>query len=203
MLNLRFPAFILLIGLGALGCSSESNTPNDTGGAGGTGGSGGAGGTGGSTGGSSGAAGGGNCPTFNYAGYNPTMSPTFKNDIQPFLPISCALSGSCHQNGSAHRPHLGKSPTMLDGGKPTDAEMQTMIEELKRMSTEVAGRAIMAPGKPEDSYLMNKLEGTNNCSGFVCMGPEKCGLQMPDPGMPLEKATIEIVRAWIKKGAPL
>ncbi|MET0595391.1 MAG: hypothetical protein ABW133_22020 [Polyangiaceae bacterium] len=203
----RFAAFVLFIGLGASGCSSESNSPTGTGGAGGSGGStGGAGGSGGSTGGSGGAAGSGDsgaCPTFNYTNYNPTTSPTFKNDIQPIFTLSCALASSCHQNGSTHHPNLGPSLMQLDGGKPTDQMMQTMLEELKKMSVEVAGRAIVAPSKPEDSYLMNKLEGTNNCSGFTCMGPDKCGVQMPDPSTPLEKAQIETVRAWIKKGAPL
>jgi hypothetical protein len=206
MLNGRFAAFILLIGLGAFGCSSDSNTPNDgTAGSGGSGGS--SGGVGGAGGGNSGAGGttgdSGACPTFNYTNYNPTMSPTLKNDIQPILTLSCALASSCHQAGSTHHPNLGPSLMQLDGGKPSDAVMQTMLDELKKMSVEVAGRAIMAPGKPEDSYLMNKIEGTNNCSGFTCMGPDKCGVQMPDPSTPLEKAQIELIRAWIKKGAPL
>ena len=193
----RFAAFVLFIGLGALGCSSESNTPNDAG-SGGTGGTGGAGGAGGAAGSPD-----GGCPTFNYTNYNPSMSPTLKVDIQPILTLSCALASSCHQTGSTHHPHLGPSLMQLDGGKPSDSIMQLMLDELKKTSVEVAGRAIVAPGKPEDSYLMNKLEGSNNCSGFVCMGPDKCGIQMPDPSAPLEPARLELIRAWIKKGAPL
>jgi hypothetical protein len=198
MPNLRFAAFILLTGLGALGCSSDSNTPNDTGGAGGRGGTAGSGGTGGSTG---GAGGGSNCSTFNYANYNPTMTPTLRNDIQPIMAISCALTSSCHQNGSIHRPHLG--PSRGDGAALTNDQLQAIVTELTKPSTEVANRAIMVPNKPEDSFIMNKLEGTHDCPSFTCMGPDKCGARMPDPRLPLEDKDIELFRAWIKKGAPL
>jgi hypothetical protein len=58
----------------------------------------------------------------------------------------------------------------------------------------------ISAGKPEDSYLMNKVEGTNDCSGFTCMGADKCGIQMPDPQSPIEKSSMELIRAWIKKG---
>jgi hypothetical protein len=196
----RWPAFSVFITLGALACSSDP--PNDpTGGRGGSGGSGGTGGAGGSGAGTAGDA--GPCPKFDYTNYNPSTSPTLKNDIQPILTISCALSSSCHTNGSSHHPNLGLGFAMLDGGKPSDAVLQGILEELKKDSAEVAGRKVMVPGKPEESYVMNKIEGTQNCSGFVCMGPDKCGIQMPDPLAPLEPAKVELIRAWIKKGAPL
>jgi len=212
MLKLRLPIFAFILGLGAVACSASNNTPSDTGGAGGSGGSGATGGASGATGGASGAgsackdptgAGSGTCPKFDYANYNPCATPTLKNDIQPIFTNSCALSSSCHQNGSSHHPNLGLSTTQLDGGKPTDAMLTMIMTELSKPSTEVAGRNIVTSGKPEDSYLVNKVEGTNNCSGFVCMGPDKCGIQMPDPLVPLEKPQIELIRAWIKKGTPM
>jgi hypothetical protein len=203
MLNLRFPIAVLL-GLTAIACSS-ADTP--TAGAGGNGGSGGTtstGGAGGSTGGSGGSGAGqgdsGACPKFDYTNYNPTISPTLKNDIAPIFGISCALSSSCHQAGSMHHPNLGPSTFQLDGGKPSDMVLMAMLEELKKPSVEVANRNIAVPNKPEDSYVVNKIEGTNNCSGFMCMGPDKCGIQMPDPSTPLEKNQVELIRAWIKKG---
>jgi hypothetical protein len=210
MLKLRLPIVAFLIGLGALACSSESNTPNDTsaGGAGGSGGSGG-GGTGGTDNTDAGcknpttgpADAGGCNPKFDYANYNPCAAPTLKNDIQPIFSNSCALSSSCHTNGSSHHPTLGPSLRMLDGGKPSDSMLQGIMTELNKPSTQVGGRNILVANKPEDSYLMNKVEGSNNCSGFACMGPDKCGIQMPDPLAPLEKPQIELIRAWIKKGA--
>jgi hypothetical protein len=205
MLKLRLPVFACLIGLCALGCSSSTNTPND--GTGGSGaGSGGTGGAGGGTGGAGGSGAGttgdsGACPKFDYTNYAPTMSPTLKNDIQPIFTNSCALASSCHQIGGSHHPFLGLSLTQLDGGKPSDAMLQTILSEIKdKPTTQVANRNLVVSGKPEDSYLMNKVEGTNDCSGFVCMGPDKCGMQMPAPTTPLEKNQLELIRAWIKKG---
>jgi len=205
MLKLPLPVLAFILGLGAVACSASDNIPNGSGGSGTGGGTtGGAGGAGtGATGGSGGSAGVGACGKFDYGTYNPTNTPTLKNDIQPIFTISCALSSSCHTNGSTHHPNLGPSILQLDGGKPTDAVLMGIMTELNKPSTQVAGRNIMVSGKPEDSYLINKIEGSNLCSGFACMGPDKCGIQMPDPQSPLEKAQIELVRAWIKKGAPM
>ena len=202
----RSAAFAFLIGLSFLGCSADTNTSTASGGSGGSGGTDTCtGGSGGSTGGSGGGATGdsGPCPKFDYSNYCPTASPTLSKDIQPIFTISCALASSCHQNGSMHHPNLGLSLMQLDGGKPSDMILNGIVEELKKPSMEVAGRAIAVSGKPEDSYLVNKIEGTNNCSGFMCMGPDKCGIQMPDPLSPLEKPQIEMIRAWIKKGMAL
>jgi hypothetical protein len=201
MLKLRLPIAVLF-GLTTLACSGSTEPTTSSGGSGGTTATGGA---GGSTGGSAGTGGTGQgdsgaCPKFDYTNYNPTMSPTLKNDIQPIFGISCALSSSCHQNGSIHHPNLGLSNFQLDGGKPNDMMLQAILTELNKPSVEVAGRNITVSGKPEESYLVNKIEGNNNCSGFVCMGPDKCGIQMPDPMTPLEKNQIELIRAWIKKG---
>jgi hypothetical protein len=204
MRKLRFPVFAFIIGLGAIGCSSTPDPDNGTSGRGGSGGA--TGGTGGSTGGSGGSGAGtasdSGCPTFDYTNYNPTTTPTLKKDIAPLFGISCALSSSCHADGSMHHPNLGLSPFLLDAG-PSDAMLMAILAEVKKPSVEVAARSIVVPGKPEDSYMMNKVEGNNNCSGFVCMGPDKCGIQMPDPSTPLEKAQVELLRAWIKKGTPM
>jgi len=210
MLKLRLSAFAFLIGLNIVGCSAAPSD-NGTGGRAGSGGSTSTGGTGGSTGACTGGSGGSGagttgdsgCQKFDYTNYSPTMSPTLKNDIQPIFGISCALSSSCHLVGSIHHPHLGPSAFSLDGGKASDAELQAILAELPKASAEVAGRNVVVSGKPEDSYLMNKIEGTNNCSGFTCMGPDMCGIRMPDPSTPLEKCQIELIRAWIKKGLPM
>jgi hypothetical protein len=201
MLKLSSSILPALLVFSAMSCGSTETPDAGTGGRGGSS----AGGTGGATGGSggSGAAGQGDsgaCAKFDYTNYNPTMSPTLKNDIQPILGISCALSTSCHQTStSGKHPQLGPSTFQLDGGKPPDAVLVAIIEELKKPSAQVGGRNVAVPGKPEDSYLMNKLENTNNCSGFVCMGPDKCGDYMP-AGSPLDKTQLELFRAWIKKG---
>jgi len=198
MQQLRLSALAFLIGVSVFACSSETGTTTTgRGGSGGTG-AGGAGGSGAGTTADSG------CPTFNYTNYNPTMSPTLRNEIQPIFSRSCALASSCHQLAGSHHPFLGLSLFQLDGGKMTDVMLETVISEVKdKPSTQVAGRMMLVAGKPEDSYMMNKIEGTNNCSNFACMGPDRCGIQMPDPSAPLERPEIELIRAWIKKGAPL
>jgi hypothetical protein len=50
----------------------------------------------------------------------------------------------------------------------------------------------VAPGAVGQSYLMNKLYGTNLCSGS----------QMPKAGGALPAATLNVIAAWICQGAP-
>ncbi len=54
-----------------------------------------------------------------------------------------------------------------------------------------ASRKRVQPGDPSASYLMDKLLGTNLCSGS----------QMPKSGQGLPKAQIDTIGAWICAGA--
>jgi hypothetical protein len=47
-------------------------------------------------------------------------------------------------------------------------------------------------GNPDDSYLIQKLEGTASV-----------GAQMPPGGTPLDQATIDVIRQWISDGASM
>jgi hypothetical protein len=47
------------------------------------------------------------------------------------------------------------------------------------------------PGSPSTSYIMDKLMGTNLCSGS----------QMPLGGDPLSTADVEVIADWICEGA--
>jgi hypothetical protein len=49
----------------------------------------------------------------------------------------------------------------------------------------------VAPGAPDQSYLVRKLEGTASVGG-----------RMPLGGVPIPQATIDFVRQWIVDGAP-
>jgi hypothetical protein len=52
---------------------------------------------------------------------------------------------------------------------------------------------IVAPGDPERSYLIHKLEGR----------PGIVGLQMPRNGPPyLTAGQIQVIKRWIEIGAP-
>jgi hypothetical protein len=58
-------------------------------------------------------------------------------------------------------------------------------------STECAGRMLVKPGDPSGSYLMNKLEGVDMCSGTA----------MPRGGAPLTSAQLATLSNWICQGA--
>jgi hypothetical protein len=58
-------------------------------------------------------------------------------------------------------------------------------------SAEVPGVLRVAPGNPDDSYLIQKLEGTATVGG-----------RMPLNGPPLPAETIAVIRQWITDGAP-
>jgi len=57
-------------------------------------------------------------------------------------------------------------------------------------SVEVPQRARVAPGAPDASYLVHKLEGT-----------AAVGSRMPLNGPPLDAQTIQVIRQWILEGA--
>ncbi|HWM28488.1 MAG TPA: hypothetical protein VNQ14_08525 [Woeseiaceae bacterium] len=57
-------------------------------------------------------------------------------------------------------------------------------------STEVPSILRVAPGDPDNSYLIQKLEGTASV-----------GEQMPFGGTPLPQASIDVIRQWIIDGA--
>jgi hypothetical protein len=59
-------------------------------------------------------------------------------------------------------------------------------------SAEVPGLERVAPGDPDSSYLVQKLEGA---SGIV-------GARMPFGGPYLPQSTIDVIRQWITNGAP-
>lgn len=58
-------------------------------------------------------------------------------------------------------------------------------------SMQCGGRALVQPGSPSQSYLMDKLLGINLCSGTL----------MPKNGGPLTPAEIQVVEDWICSGA--
>ncbi len=62
---------------------------------------------------------------------------------------------------------------------------------VNRRSTQVPALFLVAPGNPDASYLIHKLEGR---SGIV-------GSRMPDGSSPLSAADIDIIKRWIQSGA--
>lgn len=96
--------------------------------------------------------------------------------------FSCTFS-ACH-NGPA--PKAGLSLVA-----PTHAKLVGVL------STEKPTHALIAPGDPDASFLLDKLLGRELPTAPQGDQP---WVQMP-PGLPLEDDRIDLVRRWIAAGA--
>jgi hypothetical protein len=104
-------------------------------------------------------------------------SVEFKRDIVPLLKVRCAV---CHLTGDeafGMALHPGAAYKSL-------VNVPSAESPLLRVK----------PGKPDESYLVHKLEGTQSAVGGK-------GLQMPIDSGPLSRQEIEMIRAWIAAGA--
>lgn len=105
-------------------------------------------------------------------------APTLADvQAQIFTP-SCALSG-CHRGPNA--------PFGLDL-----SEGRAYGNAVGVRSAEVPELFRIAPGDPDASYLVMKVEGD----------PDIVGAQMPLRGPPLSASRIGLLRDWIADGAP-
>ena len=68
---------------------------------------------------------------------------------------------------------------------------QTLASTVNVQSIENAGLFRIAPGDPDNSYLVWKIEGR----------PEISGARMPRGRAPLPQAQIDAIRQWIADGA--
>lgn len=74
-----------------------------------------------------------------------------------------------------------------------------------RPSDQVPSVQLVAPGDPDNSYLVMKVEGTmrrllpTEC--MVSPGRNPCGAQMPQLAAPLTQEERTLIRAWIAAGA--
>ena len=89
---------------------------------------------------------------------------------------TCATAG-CHQGAGA------PGGLMLD-----EANSYTLLVGVPSAQNPALDR--VEPGDPDNSYLVQKLEGTAST-----------GARMPLNGTPLAQSTIDIVRQWITDGA--
>ena len=110
----------------------------------------------------------------------PPASPPFGanfSEIQAevFTP-TCAVSG-CHTGGAAPQ-----------GLQLDEANSYALLVNVA--SAEAPSILRVAPGDPDNSYLIQKLEGTASVGG-----------QMPLGGTPLPQASIDVIRQWIVDGA--
>lgn len=149
----------------------------------------------------------GGCPEkdaqgcFDYGCYTEGPTRSFKADVVPIFEQSCSLSSSCHGDpaspdpASGYRPYLGEVDEQTT---PTDtAKVLSLI--VGQASHAAPSMPIVDPGKPESSFLMQKLDGTLTCASVTCTSD--CGDSMPQGNDLLPRETRDVVRDWIKQGA--
>ena len=99
--------------------------------------------------------------------------------IEPLLQRSCGLARSCH---AGNFPQAGLDLSTLDGAFRT---------AVGRPSTQAPSMALIAPGKPEQSYVLQNISNR-----------QLVGTAMPPPpSAPLCEAKLRAIEAWIRDGA--
>jgi hypothetical protein len=101
------------------------------------------------------------------------LAPTFSSIQREVLTPRCTV---CHAGAAAPaglRLDEGSSYALLVG-----------------VASQQSGTLRVAPGRPDDSYLVHKIEGR-----------AAVGARMPLGGPFLDDATIAVIREWIARGA--
>jgi len=119
------------------------------------------------------------------AGPSPNLTPTFSSIQQEIFQSTDeagrAACASCHR-GVIPNINLNFSPGV---------DIYALLVNVP--SRQRPDLMLVAPGDPERSYLIHKLEGR---AGIV-------GLQMPRNGPPyLTAGQIQVIKRWIEVGAP-
>ncbi len=105
---------------------------------------------------------------------------SYKTQIQPLLNSQCVF---CHVTGA-------ENGGLNLGGK---AAYRGLVDAPSTESKLLR----VAPGRPDESYLMHKLKGTH-----LSVGGSGDPMPKTDPPRLLEAAQIEMFRKWIAQGAP-
>jgi len=104
------------------------------------------------------------------------IAPLFSSLQSRVFTPTCATAG-CHVGAGAPQ-----------GLRLDAANSYALLVDMA--SSEVPSLQRVAPGRPGDSYLVQKLEGT-----------AAAGARMPLGRPPLARATIDVIRQWITDGA--
>lgn len=105
------------------------------------------------------------------------VAPSFGKDIAPLLKTRCAV---CHLTGK-------------EAGNMALHPKAAWVSLVSRPSS-VPALMLVKPGKPDQSYMLMKLQGTHIKNGGS-------GARMPFAAPPLDLAQIDMIRAWIQAGA--
>lgn len=106
----------------------------------------------------------------------PAFGPNFSEIQTNVFTVSCATAG-CHAGAGAPQ-----------GLRLDEANSFALLVGVA--SSEAPSILRVSPNDPDNSFLVQKLEGTASV-----------GSQMPLNGTPLEQSTIDIIRQWITDGA--
>ncbi|MFN8543274.1 MAG: hypothetical protein U0807_03600 [Candidatus Binatia bacterium] len=130
--------------------------------------------------------GGGGGGTAKPAACRPPKVPTvsFASNIQPIFTASCAVSSACHA-GAVPAQGLDLSPGKAYG--------QTV-----RVRAQQQNVPRIAPGKPNGSYVVSKIEGSAGIAGVVM--PIGCPGQAQQ-GQCLTPDQLTALRTWVSECA--
>ena len=87
--------------------------------------------------------------------------------------------------------HSGPTGNSLPGGMNLSSANDSHAALVNVQSLQVGALNRVTPGDPDNSYLIQKLEGTHTV-----------GSRMPQGGPFLDQATVDSIRQWITDGAP-
>ena len=148
-------------------------------------------------------------------------APVFETDIVPIFEKSCGAGNNACHSRVAYAPDSAKEcrgwlaledmplgavfPSGPDEGKPTGCPDRDLFARLVDLDAwqceEFDPRArYVVPCKPEESYIVRKIDGGPYCS------LNQNGMPVPSQPMPmgvvLDQAAIDTITAWIAAGAP-
>ncbi len=120
------------------------------------------------------------------AGPTPNLTPTFSSIYQEIL-VSANPAGRqacvrCHTPGRSGFREVGQDFSTPDIAYAHLVGVRSVLRP---------GLLRVAPGDPNNSFLIHKLEGH-----------DLVGLRMPQNADPLTPGQIQIIRRWIERGAP-
>lgn len=120
------------------------------------------------------------------AGPTPNLTPTFSSIYQEIL-VSANPAGRqacvrCHTPGRSGFREVGMDFSTPDTAYAHLVGVRSVLKP---------GLLRVAPGDPNNSFLIHKLEGR-----------DIVGLRMPQHADPLTAGQIQIIARWIQRGAP-
>lgn len=117
---------------------------------------------------------------------------SFETDVAPIFAKACAFS-SCHGSHGAGNHGLFLAANGTDG-------MSAVKTSLAGTSQELPSMKFVAPGDPQNSFVLHKLDGDLCGLDAQCVGGA-CGVSMPQGNDLLPQASRDTVRRWIAQGA--